>query len=141
MTRLGRGYYTIIDGVIFRRLGNASDSRYRLVEAVDPSVEPRVREVLADSPGFVRINPSATYRGVRVSEIAFEDDGRAVFSVWPYPEGWPGESELEPYDTSGRPGETLWVIRAAFSDLEDFEDGIPEEWRPYLPANGVDGVA
>lgn len=76
-----------------------------------------------------------------MSEIAFEDDGRAVFSVWPYPEGWAGASELQPYDTPARPGETFWVIRAAFSDLEDFEDGIPEEWRPYLQANGVDGVA
>lgn len=139
MTRLSRGYYTTIDGVIYRRVRTASDRRHCVIEAVDPSVEPRVREVLAGSPGFVRINPSATYRGVQVAEIAFEDDGRAVFSVWPYPEGWPGESELEPYDAPERPGETVWVIRAAFSDLEDFDDGIPEEWRPFLRANGVDG--
>lgn len=63
MARLSRGYYTNLDGTIFRLLGNASDSTYRVIEAVNPSVEPRVREVLADSPGFVRINPSATYRG------------------------------------------------------------------------------
>lgn len=96
-TVLNGGAYALVDGVIYWLGGLSSMPRPpQVLHVVDPWASPLRREVPTEVPRR-RISPSATYRGARMQDLSFGDDGMVSFSVWPYPAGWPDEIELQRY--------------------------------------------
>ncbi|GAB3632178.1 hypothetical protein GCM10027421_15310 [Microbacterium shaanxiense] len=139
MSRLSSGKYTRIDDVLYRIVGNsASNSRNWVLVAVDPTVEPGRREIPGGTPGYKYISPSATYRGTRLDDLEFLEDGQVAFIVWEYPHQldgqWPDGVTLHKYGNPERAGDGYWTGTIACSELADFDDGLPEEWRRFLPA-------
>lgn len=137
MSGLNWGTYGVVGGVLYRQIGSsAADNRSWLLEAVDPTEVPRRRGVPIGTPGFQEIHPSASYRGTRVTDLLFNEDGTVDFRLWTDdPDkyaSWPDGVLIE-YARWGHPGDNFWRGRIPFSELEDFDDGIPGEWRPYLP--------
>ncbi|WNI26735.1 hypothetical protein [Streptomyces sp. ITFR-16] len=139
MNRLSRGNYYLIDGVIYRVFGRSeSNNRNWVLRAVDPAAEPAQWEIPAGTPGYKRIEPSATYRGVLLTELIFQGDGRVLFTVWPYPHDWPVDVPLTRYGMPERGGDGWWSGVISFSELADFDDGFPQEWRSFLPTDAID---
>lgn len=135
---LSYGQYGLIDGALYLVTGNsATNKRNWRFHAVDQRAALQVRELPAGTPGFKYAGPSASYLGVRVTDLIFEADEQVVFTLWTdHPEGfertWP-KGLLLHYKRWGHPGDNYWTGRIPFSMLQDFDDGILDEWRPCLP--------
>lgn len=141
--RLSAGHYAVVDGILYRRPRRSTTrSGTWSLEALDPGASPRQRELDPNSPALRHISPSASYRGVRLYDLIFSPDGVVDFVVYDYPgqlDGkWPGGMELEKYGMPERAGDGFWYGTIPLSELEEFDDGIPDEWRPFLPKGDVD---
>jgi len=139
MSPLSSGKYGLVDDVLYRVVGNsASNSRNWVLMAVDPSVEPSRREIPGGTPGFKYVSPSARYQGERVHDLVFRDDGTVLFRLWTDSAStaglrWP-DGVVVQRQTGQHPGDNFVAGAASISEFTDFDDGVPEEWRPYLPA-------
>ncbi|MGO2518531.1 MAG: hypothetical protein ACTH8F_00260 [Microbacterium sp.] len=146
MSRLSSGKYALIDDVLYRIVGSsASNSRNWVLEAVDPTVEPGRREIPGGTPGYKHISPSATYQGERVCDLVFRDDETILFRLWTDLSStaglsWP-DGVVVQRQTGQHAGDNFVSGVAPFSEFTDFDDGFPEEWRPFLPSDDVDSVA
>lgn len=52
--------------------------------------------------------------------------------------GLASQTKLERYGIPERVGDRFWMGTVRFAESTD-DDGIPDEWRPYLPAGVVSG--
>ena len=141
MIRLSWGRYTLIDDVVYERRGSPTgEKRSWNLRAVVPDATPPRREVAEGTVAFTVIRPSATYRGARLDDLTFYADDTVGFTLWTDSHGvftsWPDGVLLE-YTGGQKTGDNYWEGRIALSELEDIQDGLPDEWRPFLP----DGTA
>ena len=141
MIRLSWGRYALVDDVVYEQIGySAVNKRSWLLTAVVPHATPAQREIAAGSPEVRGVLPSATYRGTRLDDLIFYADDTVGFRLWTDHRGaftsWPDGVLLE-YTGGQKTGDNYWEGRIALSELEDIQDGVPDEWRPFLP----DGTA
>ncbi|WP_404442066.1 hypothetical protein LG315_06775 [Microbacterium marinum] len=137
MIRLSFGDYVLVDDVVYERTGySAVNKRNWRLKAVVPHATPAHREIPAGSPEVRGILPSATYRGARLDDLIFYPDDTVGFTLWTDHQGgfesWP-DGVLREYTGGQRTGDNYWEGRIALSELEDFHDGVPDEWRRFLP--------
>jgi hypothetical protein len=127
--------YTLIDEVLYRSGGQSpGDGSLQRLIALDPTAVPRVRDVPRGEYRPTLVWPEATILGHRALIFEVEDDGAVVFALEKVPRTWPRDRPLERWGMPERAGDGYWIGRADPSELSDIDDGVPDEWRPSLPA-------
>lgn len=60
-------------------------------------------------------------------------DGTVSFLLAEYPRDWPADEPLARFGEPERAGGGYWTGTVAASEVSDIDDGVPDEWWPFLP--------
>jgi len=131
------GAYTLLDGVIY---GDSTGvpGRNDLVRltSVGGADELATREIPRADYHITWVNPVAVLVGEPVLVMDVNDDGSVTVGFGRLPHRWPKHRHLGRMGEPERSGGGYWVATAELSELSDIDDGIPDEWRPFLPLDG-----
>ncbi|UVY85554.1 hypothetical protein NLU66_08180 [Brachybacterium sp. NBEC-018] len=128
----------LLDGVIYQSSTITPKGKGNVVLiSVDRIGHKVTREIPIGENRTELIEPTATIHGERAEALVVLDDGRVDFGLSTYPRRWPADVPLSRWGMPERAGDGFWVGKVEISELSDIDDGIPDEWRPFLPVDGL----
>jgi len=128
------GLYSLLDGVIYQGSHEKPSRKDAVVLASLEDAERRMtREISLSAYRPTWINPSAVLVDESVLVMGVNGDGSVTVGFTTYPRKWPEERSLGRMGDPERGGGGFWTVTVEVSELSDINDGVPDEWRAFLP--------